>query len=496
MMTTNAARGPHMPVAFQSLAMLKRRHSGSESAPKNEPKAPLTPDGIVNLDLNMRISVESRRSTSFLSIEPLQADEGEPMPAPLGETNEIPAAEDLKRDQYGFKKASLYVSEEDYNSWWEQYRHVLDRRRAKWYALLGKSGLSAASPTRFPSRGTKVRRYVRKGIPRQLRGAAWFFYAGGQSMLNKNRGVYEKLWRGSIDIRTHDSELIERDLHRTFPDNVHFKPAKLRDTEPDLIQSLRRVLVAFAAYSPNIGYCQSLNFIAGLLLLFMDEERTFWMLHIITQSYLPGMHFRNLEGVNVDQAVLMTSVKEMLPNVWAVVGHPNVEPGDGGEYITRLPPVTLVTAAWFMSLFINALPIESVLRIWDCLFYEGTKVLFRVALTVFKLGEERIGAVRDPIEVLQLVQTIPKLLIDAGALMHVCFQRHNGFGHISQEQIDERRRLVAEKRERVRLDHEDGDGIDEELLASMADTTMSSATLSLQNAYRKRRSGRRQGDGG
>lgn len=42
-----------------------------------------------------------------------------------------------------------------------------------------------------------------------------------------------------------------------------------------MIKSLRRVLVAFSLYNPKIGYCQSMNFLAGLLLLFMDEEKTF-----------------------------------------------------------------------------------------------------------------------------------------------------------------------------------------------------------------------------
>lgn len=85
--------------------------------------------------------------------------------------------------------------------------------------------------------------------------------------------------------------MIERDLFRTFPDNVYFNSSvnknthEARDTsyvreETALIKSLRRVLIAFAHYQPQIGYCQSLNFLAGLLLLFMNEERSFWMLVI------------------------------------------------------------------------------------------------------------------------------------------------------------------------------------------------------------------------
>jgi hypothetical protein len=61
--------------------------------------------------------------------------------------------------------------------------------------------------------------------------------------------------------------------------------------ETSIITSLRRVLHAFAVYNPRIGYCQSLNFLAGLLLLFVDtEEQCFWLLNVITRIYLPGTH--------------------------------------------------------------------------------------------------------------------------------------------------------------------------------------------------------------
>lgn len=40
---------------------------------------------------------------------------------------------------------------------------------------------------------------------------------------------------------------------------------------------------------------------------------------------------------------------------------------------------------WFSHLFCGALPAETVVRVWDCLFLEGPKILFRVALAVLKV---------------------------------------------------------------------------------------------------------------
>jgi hypothetical protein len=42
--------------------------------------------------------------------------------------------------------------------------------------------------------------------------------------------------------------------------------------------SLRRVLKAYSVYDREIGYCQGMNFIAGMFLTLMPEEESFWML--------------------------------------------------------------------------------------------------------------------------------------------------------------------------------------------------------------------------
>ena len=370
---------------------------------------------------------------------------------------------DTTRDRYGFRKKTQHVSLAEYEAWNVPYTEYLARRRKKWVALLKDNGLITDHPDRFPPKSVKVKRFIRKGIPPDWRGTAWFYYAGGPAMLSKHYGVYDDLVRKAAagGVSETDDEIIERDLNRTFPDNVKFKPdppeGHTRDshqTEPEtpILQSLRRVLRAFSIYNPKIGYCQSLNFIAGLLLLFMNEEKSFWMLNIVTRVYLPGTHELNLEGANVDLGVLMCAVKDMMPQVWAKIGG-ELDGSPFSSQTMRLPPITLCTTAWFMSCFIGTLPIETTLRVWDSFFYEGSKTLFRIALTIFKVGETEIKAVNDPMEIFQVVQTIPRRLIDVNALMEACYKRRNGFGHLSQESIEkgraERRRGYAEERARA-----------------------------------------------
>lgn len=406
------------------------------------------------------------------------------VPPALAATEE--EEDDDSRDRYGFRKANQYITEEQYNAWNGGYTEYIDRRRKKWHSFLKESGLMTENPNRFPQRSTKTKRFVRKGIPPEWRGAAWFYYAGGPAIVAKHAGVYDDLL--AREAKRVDVEAIERDLHRTFPDNIKFRSNKapntenlekrrsqMNPTETDgngnatrkdetaMISALRRVLHAFSIYNPRIGYCQSLNFLAGLLLLFVEtEEYAFWLLNIITRVYLPGTHELSLEGANVDLAVLMSALRDSMPHVWAKIGGEL----DGTDVAikpklsrrnrkvaesSRLPPITLCMTAWFMSCFIGTLPIETTLRVWDVFFYEGSKTLFRIALTIFKIGESEIRNVSDPMEIFQVVQTIPRRLIDANAMMESCFKRRNGFGHLSQETIEVKRQ---ERRDNNKVEKE------------------------------------------
>ncbi|KAL4878675.1 rab-GTPase-TBC domain-containing protein [Aspergillus karnatakaensis] len=366
------------------------------------------------------------------------------------------------RDCYGFRKATSYITIQQYEGWSTSYADFAANRRVKWAELLHEHGLPSTNPTTFPPRTSKVKRFIRKGIPPELRGAAWFWYAGGYEHLNRKPGLYDQLVQQAMESPSNDDkEHIERDLHRTFPDNVHFKPETADQiaseassqgqssviVETEMIRSLRRVLYAFSLHSPEIGYTQSLNFITGLFLLFLPEEKAFWMLHIITSVYLPSTHEISLEGANIDLWILMVLLKESLPNVYNKIA------GSGGKsraaplsVHSRLPDITLGLTNWLMSVFIGTLPLETTLRVWDVFFYEGSKTFFRVSMAIFKACEKEIMAVSDPMEVFQVVQTVPKRLMDANTLLDGSFIRRNRVG---QTRIEE---LRAARRQAVRQD--------------------------------------------
>lgn len=221
-----------------------------------------------------------------------------------------------------------------------------------------------------------VSRYVRKGIPHAQRAKVWMHYSGASKKLQENPGRYSLfLELTENDTNNEYADAIDKDLHRTFPDNSYFA-CDVQQTdgstrmEPESnvkIQQLRRVLLAFSVHSPDIGYCQSLNFLAGFLLLVLNEEETFWMLVTIVHDLFPQSMFdTTMEGAHIEQTVLMMMVYEKMPGVWAKIGSKKCF--WECEQNQELPPITLLTSHWFLTLFINILPVETVLRIWDCFF--------------------------------------------------------------------------------------------------------------------------------
>ncbi|ORZ10790.1 rab-GTPase-TBC domain-containing protein [Absidia repens] len=278
-----------------------------------------------------------------------------------------------RRDQYGFTRSTQWITTQEYDAFEQQYHPITCRRSQKWRSLLEENN------GEWPQRTSKFKRYVRKGIPPEFRRQAWLHYSGAEEKMNCHVGVYEQCVEKAMALGV-DSEhldIIERDLHRTFPDNDKFRSTsrspvatpRPQDDDVPAIQALRRLLYAFSVYSPSIGYCQSLNYIAGLLLLFMAEEEAFWTFVVLVHDILPpNVYDVTMEGASIDQNILMMLLSERCPLIWQRIGGGRTfwecEDPDG----LGMPTSSLVTSHWFLTLFINILPTESVLRVWDCLF--------------------------------------------------------------------------------------------------------------------------------
>jgi len=203
------------------------------------------------------------------------------------------------------------------------------------------------------------------------------------------------LYRDTLSSLSSPSEVdneIDMDLHRTFPDNIYFENNSVENKK----KMLRNVLKCFARRCPHIGYCQGLNYIAGILLIITnDEEKSFWLLATIIEDILPNYHDKSMTGVLTDLDVLGELVEQRIPKV--------------GEILKNdVKPWVLISSKWFICLFVDVLPIETLLRVWDCMFMEGSKILMRVALYLYLLKEPELKKKKNVLEIKELFEDLSK----------------------------------------------------------------------------------------
>ncbi|RKP05096.1 rab-GTPase-TBC domain-containing protein [Thamnocephalis sphaerospora] len=217
---------------------------------------------------------------------------------------------------------------------------------------------------------------VRIGLPNRLRGEIWELCSGSIYYRCMNPGVYEKLLEDHKDNTSLSIEEIEKDLNRSLPEYPAYQT-------PEGIETLRRVLVAYAWKNPELGYCQAMNIVVSALLIYMTEEQAFWTLNVLCDRLLPGYYSTSMYGALLDQAVFEQLVRETMPIL--------------DEHFKRHDiQVSVASLPWFLSLFLNSMPLLFAFRVLDCFFLEGPKVLFQVGLALLKVnGEELLKATDD-----------------------------------------------------------------------------------------------------
>ncbi|MCD7450026.1 hypothetical protein HAX54_003082 [Datura stramonium] len=213
-------------------------------------------------------------------------------------------------------------------------------------------------------------------------------------------------WRGQI----------EKDLPRTFPGH----PA----LDEDGRNALRRLLTAYARHNPCVGYCQAMNFFAGLLLLLMPEENAFWTLVAILDDYFDGYYSEEMIECQVDQLVLEVLVREKFPKLVNHLDYLGVQ-------------VAWVTGPWFLSIFMNMLPWESVLRVWDVLLFEGNRVmLFHTALALMELYGPALVTTKDAGDAVTLLQSLAGSTFDSSQLVLTACM---GYQNVNEARLEELR---------------------------------------------------------
>ncbi|PAV16090.1 TBC-domain-containing [Pyrrhoderma noxium] len=243
-----------------------------------------------------------------------------------------------------------------------------------------------------------LERLIREGVPLFYRAKIWLECSGALEMMEP--GVFGDLLNGKEE-RSVEAE-IEKDVGRTMPLNVFF------GGDGPGIDKLRRVLVAYSRRNPSVGYCQGMNLITStLLLVFGNEEEAFWVLTAIIERLLPSDFFSpSLLVSRACPLVLMDYVNDLMPSV-----HEHLM-GLGVD----LPAICF---SWFLSLFTDCLPVETLFRVWDLFFVDGLDVLFRVAIGILKESETELLNCQSISSVYITLESFPTRMWQADKLLQV-----------------------------------------------------------------------------
>ena len=217
---------------------------------------------------------------------------------------------------------------------------------------------------------------ISKGIPNKWRREIWMTFSGAIFDMQRNPGYYAALAESSLMVKSLANDEIERDLHRSLPEHPAFQANNKIG-----IEALRRVLSAYAARNPQIGYCQAMNIVSSVLLIYSSEEEAFWLLVAICERLLPDYYNTKVVGALVDQGVMDHLVLTHLPELHAK--------------ISDLGMLHLISLSWFLTLFLSVMPYHTAVYVIDCFFYEGAKVIFQLALTILSHNSEFLLSCRD-----------------------------------------------------------------------------------------------------
>lgn len=119
-----------------------------------------------------------------------------------------------------------------------------------------------------------------------------------------------------------------------------------------------------------------MGFLVGIFLMYMTEEEAFWLLHTVLRGPLYnlwGLYSPGFPLLKEYFFVFEELLKSHCPKLSKHLIKEGVTP-------------QLYATQWFMTVFSYNMPFDVVLRLWDIVMYEGSKVVSSLILSIFEGG--------------------------------------------------------------------------------------------------------------
>ena len=228
------------------------------------------------------------------------------------------------------------------------------------------------------SNKTKFLERICKGPPDSFRWIAWIIAAGIE--LERKEEFYFNLLVEKIDDKTETQ--IKKDLNRTSTDEKLFS---LEMTKTSLFNVLR----AYAICDKEVSYCQGMNFIAAFLLIVSDFNEVD-TLHMMIFLFMFNKSNLGIRGFFMDNFPLLNLYTYQFNHLFEI-HFPVLK-----KHFDKLEiPNELWIAKWFQTLFTICLPLDILIRLWDCILVKGLDFLFNFVLSFIKVLEKDLTKLED-----------------------------------------------------------------------------------------------------
>ena len=125
---------------------------------------------------------------------------------------------------------------------------------------------------------------------------------------------------------------------------------------------------------------------------YMSESQAFFLLSVLCDRLLPGYYSSTMYGTLLDQRVFESLVEKTMPILWEHLVKSDVQ-------------LSVVSLPWFLSLYINSMPLIFAFRVLDVFFLEGPKVLFQVGLAILRINGEDLLDITDDGTFISILKT-------------------------------------------------------------------------------------------
>ncbi|CAF3794275.1 unnamed protein product [Rotaria sordida] len=212
-----------------------------------------------------------------------------------------------------------------------------------------------------------IKDMIRANVPIHFRPLVW------QCLAKVNTSTAREKYIDYMKMTSSCEKIIRRDISRTYPEHEFFKEKHGIGQE-----RLFNVIKAYSLFDREVGYCQGIGFIVGLLLMHMPEEEAFAVLVSIMQDFsMRDMYKPDMFCLCLCMYQLECMIQEFLPNLYR-------------HFQTENFNTSMYASSWFLTLFTTQFPLNIVSHVMDLFLSEGIEIIFRIAIALLEIHQNEL----------------------------------------------------------------------------------------------------------